>query len=97
MILGGDYLALDKQGICLGHLYLVSFQVIPIPDLVDAVLGSEYAAAIIFNQGNAPGRFELINGTLGGPVGTIPVLDVAYADGVTLSTTTGVGSTSMMT
>ncbi len=47
-------------------------------------------AVIIFNQGNAEGRFAIINGTLGGPVVTIPVLDVSYDDGVTLSTPTGV-------
>ena len=46
-------------------------------------------AAIIFNQGNAEGRFDIIGGTLGGPGVTIPVLDVAYADGETLSTTEG--------
>jgi Zn-dependent M28 family amino/carboxypeptidase len=46
-------------------------------------------AVVIFNQGNADGRFDIIGGTLGeGVVGTltIPVLDVAYDDGVTLST-----------
>lgn len=47
-------------------------------------------AVVIFNQGNAEGRFDLINGTLGGPGVTIPVLDVSYDDGVTLATTTGV-------
>ena len=45
---------------------------------------------IIFNQGNAEGRFDIINGTLGGPIVTIPVLDVSYDDGVRLSTTEGV-------
>lgn len=41
-------------------------------------------AVIIFNQGNADGRFGIIGGTLGeGVVGTltIPVLDIAYGDG----------------
>ena len=32
-------------------------------------------AAIIFNQGNADGRFGIIGGTLGGSSVTIPVLD----------------------
>ena len=75
---GPDDIALMQRGACA---------------FADKAINAEAAgaeAAIIFNQGNAPGRFELINGTLGGPVGTIPVLDVAYADGVTLSTTTGV-------
>jgi len=50
-------------------------------------------AAIIFNQGNAEGRFDIIGGTLGeGVVGTlsIPVLDVAYDDGVAISTAASV-------
>jgi Zn-dependent M28 family amino/carboxypeptidase len=38
-----------------------------------------YAAAIIFNEGQA-GRTDIINGTLGGPVG-IPVLDATFAVG----------------
>jgi len=41
-------------------------------------------AAIIFNQGNADGRFGTIIGTLGGVVGTIPVLNLSYDDGVSL-------------
>jgi Zn-dependent M28 family amino/carboxypeptidase len=46
-------------------------------------------AVIIFNQGNAEGRFGIIGGTLGADVVgvlTIPVLDVAYDDGVALQT-----------
>lgn len=39
-------------------------------------------AVIIFNQGNTSDRQGIINGTLGGPVVDIPVLDVAYDDGV---------------
>ncbi len=44
-------------------------------------------AVVIFNQGNADGRFDIIGGTLGEDVVdtlTIPVLDVAYDDGITL-------------
>ena len=75
---GPDDIALMQRGAC---------------NFSDKAVNAEAAgaeAAIIFNQGNAPGRVGIINGTLGGPVGTIPVLDVAYDDGVTLSTTTGV-------
>ncbi|MGI9623325.1 MAG: M28 family peptidase [Acidimicrobiales bacterium] len=75
---GTDDIALMQRGAC---------------NFSDKAINAEAAgaeAAIIFNQGNADGRFGLINGTLGGPVGTIPVLDIAYDDGVTLSTTTGV-------
>ncbi len=39
-------------------------------------------AVIIFNQGNAPGRFDIIGSTLGGPAVAIPVLDVSYDDAV---------------
>jgi Zn-dependent M28 family amino/carboxypeptidase len=38
------------------------------------------AAAIIFNEGQ-PGRTDIINGTLGGPGVTIPVLDATFAVG----------------
>ncbi len=65
----------------------------------DKAINAEAAgaeAAIIFNQGNNEGRLGIIGGTLGGPVGTIPVLDVAYDDGVTLSTTTGVVNLSVV-
>jgi len=44
-------------------------------------------AVVIFNQGNADGRYDIINGTLGeGVVGvlTIPVLDTSYNDGLVL-------------
>ena len=50
-------------------------------------------AVIIFNQGNADGRFAIINGTLGEDVigvVDIPVLDVSYDDGVALIDATGV-------
>lgn len=46
-------------------------------------------AIIIFNQGNADGRFDIINGTLGDARPTIPVLDIAYADGETLAANAG--------
>ncbi|KAG1648651.1 Aminopeptidase [Nymphon striatum] len=45
-------------------------------------------AAIVFNQGNTEDRTAIIGATLGAAsvgVVTIPALDVAYADGVTLS------------
>jgi Zn-dependent M28 family amino/carboxypeptidase len=50
-------------------------------------------AAVIFNQGNADGRFGIIGGTLGeGVVGTvtIPVVDLSYDDGVSLLSATNV-------
>jgi Zn-dependent M28 family amino/carboxypeptidase len=75
--LGPDDIALIQRGACAFATKAINAE----------AAGAE--AVIIFNQGNAPGRFDIINGTLGGPVGTIPVLDVAYDDGVTLSTTTG--------
>lgn len=45
-------------------------------------------AVIIFNQGNTEDRRGIIGSTLSAPVGTIPVLDVSYDDGVLLSETT---------
>jgi Zn-dependent M28 family amino/carboxypeptidase len=46
--------------------------------------------AIIFNQGNAPGRFNLINGTLSSNyAGGIPVLFATYDRGVEWSMTSG--------
>ncbi|MFW2381796.1 MAG: M20/M25/M40 family metallo-hydrolase [Acidimicrobiales bacterium] len=75
---GPDDIALMQRGACA---------------FADKAINAEAAgaeAAIIFNQGNTPDRLGIINGTLGGPGVTIPVLDVAYADGVTLSTTSGV-------
>ena len=46
-------------------------------------------AVVIFNQGNTADRTGLINGTLGSPVVSIPVLDATYADGVALATASG--------
>ncbi|MGH2791000.1 MAG: M28 family peptidase [Actinomycetota bacterium] len=46
------------------------------------------SAAIIFNQGNTPGREPLFGGTLGGPAG-IPALSVSFALGDTFATTSG--------
>ncbi|MGI9609091.1 MAG: PA domain-containing protein, partial [Acidimicrobiia bacterium] len=54
----------------------------------DKALNADAAGAegaIIFNQGNTPDRTDIIFGTLGdGVIGvlTIPVLDLAYADGL---------------
>lgn len=42
------------------------------------------SAVIIFNEGQ-PGRTEVVNGTLGGPGSTIPVLGASYAVGVDLA------------
>ncbi len=73
---GSSDIAIIQRGACSFGLKAVNAQ--------DA--GAE--AVVIFNQGNADGRFDIIGGTLGeGVVGTltIPVLDVAYDDGVTLS------------
>ncbi|MFW2334099.1 M20/M25/M40 family metallo-hydrolase [Ilumatobacter sp.] len=53
----------------------------------DKAANAEDAGAegvIIFNQGNTEGRLGIINGTLGGPVVSIPVIDVSYDDGVAL-------------
>jgi len=60
-----------------------------------ATAGAE--AVILFNQGNTEDRRDIINSTLGGVGVTIPVLDVAYFDGVALSETTGVVSLSAET
>lgn len=49
-------------------------------------------AMILFNQGNTEDRRDIIGSTLGGVAATIPVLDIAYFDGVALSETTGVVS-----
>jgi Zn-dependent M28 family amino/carboxypeptidase len=42
------------------------------------------SAVIIFNQGNAPGRTELLTGTLGGPL-EIPVVGTTFARGEELA------------
>ncbi len=78
---GGNDVALIQRGACAFGLKAVNAQ----------AAGAE--AVIIFNQGNADGRFGLIGGTLGEDVVgtlTIPVLDVAYDDGVSLITATSV-------
>lgn len=70
---GPDDIALIQRGAC---------------DFSVKALNAQAAGAegvIIFNQGNADGRFDLINGTLGdGVVGvlTIPVLDTSYDNGL---------------
>jgi Zn-dependent M28 family amino/carboxypeptidase len=72
---GDSDIALLQRGACNFSVKAVNAQ--------DA--GAE--AVIIFNQGNADGRFGIIGGTLGeGVVGvlTIPVLDVSYDDGVAI-------------
>ena len=72
---GADDIALIQRGACAFGTKAVN---------ADAA-GAE--AVIIFNQGNAEGRFDIIGGTLGeGVVGVIdvPVLDIAYDDAVAL-------------
>lgn len=58
-------------------------------------INAEAAGAVgvvIFNQGNNPGRLGLFFGTLGGPVGTIPVVSTSFAIGQDLSTSNATGS-----
>ncbi len=45
--------------------------------------------AIIFNEGNAPDREGVINGTLGAPQASIPVVDTTFANGKELFETAG--------
>ncbi|GLW27992.1 M20/M25/M40 family metallo-hydrolase [Actinoplanes regularis] len=52
-----------------------------------------YDAAIIFNEGQ-PGRTELFQGTLGGPVG-IPVVGLSFADGSALAGAASAGTVSV--
>lgn len=75
LFLGGNDIALIQRGACAFGTKALNAQ----------AAGAE--AVVIFNQGNADGRFGIIGGTLGeGVVGTltIPVLDVAYVDGVAI-------------
>ena len=76
---GPDDVALVQRGTCSFGEKAVNAQ----------AAGAE--AVIIFNQGNAEGRFDIIGGTLGEEVVgvlSVPVLDVSYDDGVTLSNVT---------
>jgi Zn-dependent M28 family amino/carboxypeptidase len=77
---GPNDIALIQRGACTFALKATNAQ--------DA--GAE--AVIIFNQGNADGRFDLIVGTLGDQsagVVTIPVVGASYDDGVALAALEG--------
>jgi Zn-dependent M28 family amino/carboxypeptidase len=74
---GSGDIALIQRGACSFALKAINAE----------AAGAE--AVIIFNQGNTEARKGIINGTLGGPVVSIPVLDTSYDDalGVLVATT----------
>jgi Zn-dependent M28 family amino/carboxypeptidase len=74
----GNAIALVQRGTCTFEMK------------ADNALTAGYDAVIIFNEGNDPGRVDLLTGTLTNPK-TIPVLGLSYADGAALFTATQAG------
>lgn len=81
--------ASDFAGFTPGNIALVQRGTCAFGDKAANATAAGASAVIIFNQGNDPGRMDLIVGTLGGIVTDIPVVGASFADGSELATTPG--------
>lgn len=79
----------DFAGFTAGNIALIQRGTCGFGDKAANATAAGASAVIIFNQGNDPGRMDLIVGTLGGIVTDIPVVGASFADGNELATTTG--------
>jgi Zn-dependent M28 family amino/carboxypeptidase len=82
--------ATDFTGFPAGHIALIQRGACTFQLKAENAASAGAVGAIIFNQGNAPGRFDLINGTLSANyAGGIPVFFATYALGEEWSATPG--------
>ena len=80
--------AADFAGFPAGNIALIQRGGCTFADKAANALSAGATAVIIFNEGN-PGRTELLQGTLGGPI-ALPVLGTTFALGNDLATTAAV-------
>ncbi len=82
--------AADFAGFTAGHIALMQRGACTFQLKAENAAAAGAVGAIIFNQGNSPGRTGLINGTLGsGYAGGIPVFFATFDRGVEWAGTTG--------
>ena len=79
----------DFAGFTPGNIALVQRGTCPFGDKAANADAAGASAVVVFNQGNDPGRMDLVVGTLGGIVTDIPVVGASFADGNELATTPG--------
>lgn len=79
----------DFAGFTPGNIALVQRGTCAFGDKAANADAAGASAVVIFNQGNDPGRMDLVVGTLGGIVTDIPVVGASFADGNELATTPG--------
>jgi Zn-dependent M28 family amino/carboxypeptidase len=77
--------AADFAGFPAGSIALVQRGTCPFATKVLNAQAAGASAVIIFNQGDGPGRFDLIIGTLAPSVAAIPVVGASFDQGVALS------------
>lgn len=80
--------AADFAGFPLGNIALIQRGTCTFQLKAENAQAAGAKAVIIFNEGQ-PGRTELLNGTLGAPTVTIPVIGTTFALGNTLAGTPG--------
>ncbi len=73
--------AADFAGFGPGNIALMQRGTCTFGEKAANALAAGAAGAIIFNEGNAPDRIGLLFGTLGAPVGAIPVVGTTFALG----------------
>ena len=78
--------AADFAGFPAGDVALLQRGTCPFGTKAANAQAAGASAVVIFNEGQ-PGRDGLVNGTLGGPVVTIPVVGTTYAVGAALAAT----------
>lgn len=85
--------AADFAGFAAGKIALIQRGTCSFAQKAQNAQAAGASAAIIFNEGNSPDRMGVLNGTLGGPVVTIPVLGATFALGDQLNGLIGQGLT----
>jgi Zn-dependent M28 family amino/carboxypeptidase len=81
--------AADFAGFVAGNIALVQRGTCPFADKAVNAAAAGASAVIVFNQGNAPDRMGLINGTLGDATVDIPVVGATFPTGADLADPVG--------
>jgi Zn-dependent M28 family amino/carboxypeptidase len=81
--------AADFSGFVAGNIALVQRGTCPFADKAVNAAAAGASAVIVFNQGNAPDRMGLINGTLGDATVDIPVVGATFPTGADLADPVG--------
>jgi Zn-dependent M28 family amino/carboxypeptidase len=81
--------AADFPAAVAGKIALVQRGTCTFRQKADNAAAAGAIGVVIFNEGNSPDRMDVINGTLGAPQASLPVIDTTFANGKELYETPG--------